>query len=294
MLSLLLLSPIPTFAKPFSVAFPEQFEQLDEEAQQLVIGMNLQTGVVPIGDIAQFDVPEAYYFLSPKDANIVLADIWGNPASENTLGLLMSRDLSPFDSGGWAMEVRFEDIGYVSDEDAETYDYDSMLKDMRQEQIETNKWRLENGFEPITLVGWAASPHYDKETRQLYWAKELKFGSSTTNTLNYNIRALGRKGVLVMNFIADMDAFQEIEVAVPEILQIVSFKEGSRYSDFVPGTDTVAAVGIGGLIAGKVAAKAGILVVLLAFLKKGFVLLLLPLFWLKNLIFKPKKPDGEA
>ena len=61
-----------------------------------------------------------------------------------------------------------------------------------------------------------------------------------------------------------------------------------------PGTDTVAAVGIGGLIAAKVAANTGILVVLLAFPKKGFVLLLPPLFRLKNLFFKPKKPDSEA
>lgn len=66
---------------------------------------------------------------------------------------------------------------------------------------------------------------------------------------------------------------------------MVSFTEGNRYADYVPGVDTMAAVGIGGLIAGKVAAKAGLLIVLLAFLKKGFILLLLPLFWLKNKFF---------
>jgi hypothetical protein len=39
----------------------------------------------------------------------------------------------------------------------------------------------------------------------LYWARELKFGEQPVNTLNYNIRVLGRKGVLVLNFIANMD-----------------------------------------------------------------------------------------
>ena len=73
---------------------------------------------------------------------------------------------------------------------------------------------------------------------------------------------------------------------------MISFTQGNRYSDYLPGTDTVAAVGIGGLIAGKAAAKAGLLVLLLAFLKKGAVLVLLPLFWLKNKLFG-RKDNGD-
>jgi uncharacterized membrane-anchored protein len=36
----------------------------------------------------------------------------------------------------------------------------------------------------------------------MYWAKEINFGGDSENTLNYNIRVLGRKGVLLLNFIA--------------------------------------------------------------------------------------------
>ncbi|WP_428548305.1 DUF2167 domain-containing protein [Profundibacter sp.] len=54
-------------------------------------------------------------------------------------------------------------------------------------------------------------------------------------------------------------------------------------SDFKPSIDKVAAVGIGGLIAGKVLAKTGLIAVALIFLKKFFFLLLIPLYWLKNL-----------
>ena len=42
----------------------------------------------------------------------------------------------------------------------------------------------------------------------------------------------------------------------------VEFDDGNRYSDFNPDIDTVAAYGIGGLIAGKLAAKAGIFALL--------------------------------
>ena len=77
----------------------------------------------------------------------------------------------------------------------------------------------------------------------------------------------------------------QVRAAAPDLLAMTEFTEGNRYSDFKPGVDKVAAVGIGGLIAGKVLAKTGLLVMLMAFLKKGFILLLLPLFWLKSAIF---------
>ena len=36
--------------------------------------------------------------------------------------------------------------------------------------------------------------------------EQIKFGDTEENTLNYNIRVLGRKGVLVLNFIAGMES----------------------------------------------------------------------------------------
>jgi uncharacterized membrane-anchored protein len=87
-----------------------------------------------------------------------------------------------------------------------------------------------------------------------------------------------------VNFIAGIQALPEVEAAVPSVLRMVNFTEGNRYADFNPSTDAVAAVGLGGLIAGGILAKkAGLLVLLLALLKKGGFLLLIPLFWLKNL-----------
>ncbi|WP_164127553.1 DUF2167 domain-containing protein, partial [Stenotrophomonas maltophilia] len=67
--------------------------------------------------------------------------------------------------------------------------------------------------------------------------------------------------------------------SLPDVLSSVSFEPGKRYSDFVPGADKVAAVGIGGLIAGKVVAKTGLFLVALALLKKFGIILLLPLAW---------------
>jgi uncharacterized membrane-anchored protein len=63
-------------------------------------------------------------------------------------------------------------------------------------------------------------------------------------------------------------------------MTIPEFAEGSRYQDYVPGVGKVAAYGIGGLIAGKAAAKLGLLAGALAFLKKGWILLVLAGGWI--------------
>ena len=88
------------------------------------------------------------------------------------------------------------------------------------------------------------------------------------------MRILGREGVLVLNLVATMPQLQEIEAAIPTVLAMTNFNPGYRYSDFDPGVDKVAAYGIGALIAGKLAAKAGL------FAKFGVLLLALKKFWI--------------
>lgn len=196
--------------------------------------------------------------------------------------MLFPADKTPLDDT-WGIEVSFDDIGYVSDEDAGSYDYDELLKTMQQDMQDENEWRRENNYPSLELLGWASPPRYDSEGRKLYWAKELRFDGDETTTLNYNIRILGCKGVLIVNFIADMDMLDQVNKAVPTVLEMTNFTDGNKYSDFKPSIDKVAAVGIGGLIAGKVLAKTGLIAVALIFLKKFFFLLLIPLYWLKNL-----------
>jgi uncharacterized membrane-anchored protein len=50
------------------------------------------------------------------------------------------------------------------------------------------------------------------------------------------------------------------------VITFVEFNEGHRYADFIPGTDKVAEYGIAALIAGGIAAKAGLFKVLLGVL----------------------------
>jgi len=76
--------------------------------------------------------------------------------------------------------------------------------------------------------------------------------------LNYNIRILGRRGVLVLNSVAGMSQLPEIERNTPAILSAVNFNSGNRYADFNPASgDKAATYGIAAFVAGGVATKLG-------------------------------------
>lgn len=266
-------------------------------AEAFVASLNFQQGHIVLGDgLASLDLPASLVFLDGENAQRLLVDGWGNPPDEVApLGMILPAGVSPLSEQSWGVTVEYEASGYVSDEDAADLDYTDMLEGMQADMREANAWREENGYEPVQLLGWAAQPHYDAQGKKLYWAKELKFGDSDVNTLNYNIRVLGRKGVLVLNFVANMDQLAEIEASVPAVLAATEFNPGQRYAEFDPDLDTVAAYGLGALVAGKVAAKTGLLALLLVLLKKFWFIPVVLFGWLgKRQFGRKQQPEAPA
>ncbi|MFC4267941.1 DUF2167 domain-containing protein [Polaribacter marinivivus] len=217
--------------------------------------------------IAEIDIPKGYKFLNAEQSKYVLSDLWGNPPSE-VLGLLLPEEISPIsDDFTYAVEITYSNEGYIDDEDAKDLDYDDLLEEMQDDTNAANPERKKLGYPEIDLVGWASKPFYDDKNKKLHWAKELSFEGEELNTLNYNIRVLGRKGYLNLNAIGTIDVLPKFNNDVDEILNSVHFTAGNKYADFNPDIDEVAAYGIGGLIAGKLLAKAGFFALLLKFWK---------------------------
>ena len=229
------------------------------------------------GGVASLDVPENFRYLSPEQADRILVEAWGNPPGTKTLGMLFPSDVSPLAAGGWGVVITYRDEGHVDDGDANGIDYDGLLKQMKDDSVADNKERENEGYEPATLVGWATKPRYDAAAHKLYWARELSFPSADEHTLNYDIRVLGREGVLSFNAVAGMSQLSDIEGRMKEVMSFADFRTGQRYADYKSGTDRTAAYGIGALVAGKLAAKAGLFKLLFAALLAGkkFVLLAL-------------------
>ncbi len=245
-------------------------------AEEFVSSLKFQQGKISLpNNIASLDLPDSFRYLPPDDAERVLVDGWGNLPGATTLGMIFPADLSPLSENSWGVIITYDEDGYVKDDDADSIKYDELLKEMQESTQANNEERIKQGYGAITLLGWAENPSYDKNTHKLYWAKELMVDGASQHTLNYNIRVLGRKGVLVLNAIAGMNQINEIKTEMQHVVTFTDFSAGNGYTDFDDKTDKVAEYGIAALVAGGIAAKLGffgkIFALLIAF--KKFILL---------------------
>jgi uncharacterized membrane-anchored protein len=258
-----------------------------------------RTGTVDLpGGVARLDLPDGFRYLDPADSKTVLEDLWGNPDGEGTLGMVFGPGMAPRGDSSWGVVLTYEEDGHVDDKDAESIDYSKLLDDMRKRTEEGNAERNKQGFPPVHLVGWAERPTYARSARKLYWAKEIDFGSPR-HTLNYNVRVLGRVGVLNLNAVSSMDMLGVVQSGMRRLLPAASFTPGNAYSDFDSGKDKMAKFGIAALVAGgaAVAAKAGLFKGLLALLiaaKKLIVVGVLALVAAVRAWFARRKAKEEA
>src|SRR5436190_557794 len=112
-----------------------------------------------------------------------------------------------------------------------------------------------------------------------------------------SVRVLGRRGVLVLNAVSSMDQLEPVRRDMAKVIDFVEFSGGHRYTDFIPGTDKVAEYGIAALIAGGLAAKAGLFKVLLGALialKKAIALGLVAAAAFLRKLFRRKPAEAAA
>lgn len=270
-LSILLVS-----AAIFSqLASAQKSEEPKQTAEAFLAGIQFQQGSIKLPNgVATLNLPETFRYLSPDDTDKILVQAWGNPPGAKTLGMLVPANTSPLSESGWGVIITYDDSGHVKDDDADSINYDDLLKEMKEASVEANEERKKAGYGEMNLVGWAERPSYDKQTHKYFWAKELSTGQ-TENTLNYSIRVLGRQGVLVLNAVAGMKQIAAIKQEMKSVVAFTEFVEGNRYTDFNSDTDKVAEYGLAALVAGGVAAKLGffgkLFAMLIAFKKLLFI-----------------------
>ena len=243
------------------------------ELQAFLDNLHPETGTISIPEAkANLDLGDRYVFYDAQDAKAILVRLWGNPpeATNDVLGLVMPAGTSPI-SDSWGAVITFDPIGYVSDDDAADVDYDDLLETMQEGARASADERRKAGYPAIDVVGWAQRPAYDKRTHSVVWAQNLEFDDQDVNTLNYDVRTLGRYGVLSLNLVSVMPDLDKVRSAAKDFAAQASFDPGARYADFNPSVDREADYGIGGLVAAGVgvaaAKKLGIFAILLKFLK---------------------------
>ena len=256
----LLLLPLSSLAAQETTTAPQT-------AAEFEATLGYQSGTITLkGGLATLTLPSDFRFLPPEGTTRLLEQGWGNPpgSSEGTLGMLIPTAFSPLSDEGWGVVITYDEDGYVDDKGAAEINYVKLLKEMQEATEATNEARQKEGYGPIHLIGWAEPPSYNAATHKMYWAKELAFSDTGAHTLNYNVRVLGRRGVLVLNAVGGMAQLPIIKPAMQEVISFVEFQEGHRYADYLPGKDKAATYGIAGLVAGAIATKAGFFKLLLA------------------------------
>ncbi|MBW8887013.1 MAG: DUF2167 domain-containing protein [Fibrobacteres bacterium] len=260
--------------------------------------LSYRTGEIKLdGGLATLKLPEGYRYLDAKQSQTVLTSFWGNPPDIHTLGMIWAPGQEPLGEGSWAVIIQSEAEGYVKDDDAEKIDYEDLLKTMKKSTEENNKERVKQGYSAMHLLGWAEKPYYDKAAHKLHWAKELRAEGSDHNSLNYDIRILGRRGVLILTAVATMRELATVKAGMPPVLAAVEFDPGNRYSEFDPKIDKVATYGIAALVAGGVLAKVGFFKLLLIGLlaaKKFIVIGLLAVVAFFRRLFKGPAAQKET
>jgi uncharacterized membrane-anchored protein len=278
---------------------PDQ-QALVKKYQAIAATLHPQRGDVALTSAhATLHLGQDYYFLPADQARRVLVDAWRNPpeAVSDVMGMVFPSGRS-FADDTWAAVITYQDSGYVTDTDAKSTDYGKILQQAREGEDARNEKRKSEGLPSLHLVGWAQAPYYDAPHHTLVWARELQFGDRADHSLNYDLRALGRHGVLSMNIVSHMSRIADTRQDAAKLQNVGTFDPGARYQDYKEGTDKKAGYGIAGLVAAAVgvvvAKKLGLLAIGLLFAKK-FVAVIVAAFaggaaWLRRLFGRKTPP----
>ena len=267
-------------------------EQLQNMKEDVIIG---QTGLIdfPVCH-SQLDVPSGFQYLDEQQSRKLLVEYWGNPKSHITklLGVLVPSDALYFYQISVAYVITYDNSGYVKDDDANSIDYSELLQQMKDGAEEENKTLPAD--QRCTIKGWAVQPKYKQSQHVLIWAKLLEFGGG--ETVNYDMRILGKEGVVSINAVIDPEYTEEVESKGDEMVQSLKFYDGYAYSDFDPSRDRVSDWTIGGLVAGGVLAKTGVLAKIGAFLLKFSKLIIVGIIGLGAAVvkwFRGRRDDDD-
>lgn len=198
---------------------------------------------VPVADNARLAIPDGYVFLDA--ANTAKFEELNENLSGGKEVMVAPSDLH------WSAYLEFNAGGYVKDD--EKIDADALLKSLKEGTEDNNAERQKRGWSPLHVLGWAATPAYNHDTRRLEWATTLQSDNGTG--VNFFTKILGRRGHTSIVMVAAPARLTEAELSLNKVLDGYTFNNGETYAEWKPG-DKVAEYGLAALVLGGAAAVA--------------------------------------
>ena len=235
---------------------PPARAQADDESHKLFQSIEWEVGpcLGRLGDLAQVQVPAGMVFTG-REGTKKWMQASHNLYNEDMLGVVVPTDSN---AGWWAL-FENNDVGHVRDDEKDKLDAAAILKSIREGNAQANKERRKRGWNEVEVVGWAKEPFYDEKSHNLTWAVQGR--SPKGETVNYNVRLLGRKGYMSADLILSAEELPRAIGSFDSLLAGYTYTQGNRYAEYRKG-DKLAAYGLTALVAGgvgAVAAKTGLL-----------------------------------
>lgn len=262
-------------------AFAEDGAAADEEASAgpspwQVASKAMQHGpqTIALGDQATLRLPQGYGFVPKREATDLM-EAMGNTADDNFIGLVFPPNAGDDDADEWMVSIEYDPSGYIKDEDAQHWNADELLQNLKDGTEAANENRVRMGIPALEVTRWIEPPAYDAATQRLVWSVEGRdkgAAADADNTVNYNTYVLGREGYISLDLITSSSKIEAQKPIARNLLAAVAFNDGKRYADYNASTDKLAAYGLAALVGGVAAKKLGLLALAAAFLAKSFKL----------------------
>ena len=238
---------------------------------------------------AEIYILENEYYLKSNDANQYSWWAWGKSDTS---------DLAIFGTG-YAAYVEYKDDGYVKLDDWKDVDAEQWINEMRATAKTNAEIFKKQNLSYIKSMKWIYKPAVDEENNSANYSYEVTWNNNI-RTMESKSIVLGKSGYLTFTYVVtiepDTDLLQHATIS-KEFANTTVFTEGSKYSEYKSG-DKIAAVGIGGLVAGtlgvKALAKVGILAKFLPFLAKFWWIILAPIVAIFGFAKKSSSSDAVS
>ncbi|TAK97230.1 MAG: DUF2167 domain-containing protein [Aquabacterium sp.] len=228
---------------------------------------------IKLRDQATLKLPAGYVWVPEPAAGQFMKAV-GNHPDERELGLIFPAS----EAQGWMVVARYEDAGYIKDDDAKNWNVDDLFKSLKDGTEASNEERRKNGYPELDILGWVEKPNYVADTHRLVWSMSARVKGAPADeptSINYNTYALGREGYITLNLITGQQAIGQDKVHAQTLLSALDFNEGKRYADFNQSTDKVAEYGLAALVGGLAAKKLGMFALAAGFFAKFAKIILL-------------------
>ena len=285
------------FYQTSSIAVEEKIIENEEERSKKLDTLNWYNWDNPIEHKTKIDRANAeiyileneYYLKGQKDTNQYSWWTWGKSDSSDLI--IFGPEYSVF--------IEYEDAGYVKLDDWKDVDPEQWINEMRAIAKENAEIFKKQNLNYIKSMKWIYKPAVDEKNNSANYSYEVTWDSNI-KTMESKSIALSRSGYLTFTYVIQIEPNTDLLAHAKiskELADTTVFTEGSKYSDYKSG-DKIAAVGIGGLVAGtlgvKALAKVGAFAKLLPLLLKFGWILLIPLVFAGKLLGKKNQPRSSS